>query len=118
MQLKLRMIDPSEFKSAALTGFSGLVTATSIGAWLALHPLATWTAQGLITIGLTVLSYFVQRWLRRNFPQEPAPQEQAEQAIKAAKAAVDWFKYLRPVARPLFDLIRDAIARLRRRKES
>ena len=124
MQLRLRMIDRSEYPIAALAAVSAWITATPIGAWLALHPLAAYVAQGLITIalgcGAVIAQHFVRRYLNRNWPHD-AKDEQPESglALKSAVAAgVDWFKLLRPVARHLFDLVRGAISRLRRRKES
>jgi hypothetical protein len=114
------MVDPSEYKIAFLAAVSGWLATNPIGAWFSLHPLATYAAQGMITIalgcGAVVAQHFVRRWLKRNWPED-AQEEQAAQALRAA-SRVDWFKLLRPIARPLFDLVRGAISRLRRRKES
>lgn len=124
MQLRLRMIDRSEYPIAAMAAVSAWITATPIGAWLALHPLAAYVAQGLITIalgcGAVIAQHFVRRYLNRNWPHDAKDDQVAPgQALKeAAEAGVALFKYLRPVARPFFNLIRAAILRLRRRKES
>jgi hypothetical protein len=125
MQLsRLKMIDPGEYKSVALVSLSGWLATSTIWAWFALHPLATYAAQALITVGCGLLTlvarHFLRPYLERNWP-DGVKYEQAASALRFAAtkvAKVDWFKFLRPLARPLLNLIRGAIARLRRRKES
>jgi Zn-dependent membrane protease YugP len=121
--LKLKMIDPSEYKIAGVVMLFGFIAQQATAIWLAISWSLQTVIQGMITIALGLAAvaaqHFFRRWLKRNWPED-AKDEQVEpaQTLKAVAAAgVDWFKLLRPVARPLFDLIRNAISRLRRRKE-
>jgi hypothetical protein len=120
--LKLKM-NPSDYKIAGVAMLFGFVAQQATAIWLAIPWSLQTVIQGMITItlGLTAVAaqHFFRRWLKRNWPEDPKDEQvEPAQALKALAAArVDWFKLLRPIARPLFDLIRNAIARLRRRNE-
>jgi hypothetical protein len=99
MQLRLRMIDRSEYPIAALAAICAWAAANPVAAWFALHPLTKTLAQGLLTIalgcGAVAAQHFVRRFLNRNWPAEEPP---------------------RPPRGDLFDLFRRGLARLRKAK--
>jgi hypothetical protein len=116
------MVDPRDYKIAGAAAFFGFCAQQVMAVWLALPWAVQTVLQGLITIAIgacaLVVQHFVRRFLSRRWPVEAAQNLALPQGEALVLARFDWFRLLRPVARPLFNLIRTAILRLRRRKET
>ena len=80
MQLRLKMIDRSDYGIAALATVYGLATSYMAAAWLALPMWAQSTLQTLFTLflalGALTAQHFWRRYLRRRWPdKKDAPAE-------------------------------------------
>lgn len=79
MQLRLRMIDRSDYTIASAAAFFGLCAQQVMAAWLSL-PFAVQTViQGLITIalglGALTAQHFLRRYLHRRWPHRERVKE-------------------------------------------
>lgn len=76
MQLRLKMVDRSDYPIASLAMLLAWAFSNPMGLWLTLHPSLRWTMQALGTlalgIGTLTAQHFWRRYMNRRWPAEKA----------------------------------------------